>query len=191
MNMVIPEGLPPHAKQVYRGQKIDIWQWDQSMFDGSGALFERAVCADSVVVIPAVGDRILIQNQEQPFGGSFISLPGGVCEGKDLLADASRELQEETGYTSNDWIYYMVGGAPPSKMIWKNHYYIARSCERHHDPSPDTGEKISLGLISFDDFLSLADDPNFRHKDFIPTMLRARYVPEKRRELRGALFGSS
>lgn len=188
--MNIPEGLPSNARRSYVGEKIDVWQWDQPMFDGSVAIFERAVFADSVVIIPVVGDEILIQYQEQPQSDPFISLPGGVCESDNILEDATRELREETGYVSHIFTYLMTGGSPPSKLIWKNYYYIARSCERLYDPTPDNGEKISLALLSFDAFLALVDDPKFRHKDLIPTMLRARYEPAKRREMVEMLFGS-
>ena len=44
-------------------------------------------------------------------------------------------------------------------------------------------------LVSFDDFLKLADDPLFRHKDLEATLVRARYDAEQRAALQKLLFG--
>lgn len=189
--MNIPKGVPQHARRVYNGAVLDVWQWEQEMFDGRTEVYERAWRADTVTVIPVVGNRILIQHQEQPLCGAFISLPGGVCESDDPGKDASRELLEETGYTGETWIPLMTWSAPGSKMIWVDHYYIARNCEKIQEMALDSGEKISLDTISFDDFLALADDPTWRHQDLVPTMLRARYERAKYAEFHRVLFGDT
>ena len=186
--MTIPEGLPAHARQAFKGEIWEIWQWEQEMFDGSTKMYERAIRTDSVTVIPIVGDTILIQYQEQPFRGAFISFPGGFCEAEDPLDDAKREMLEESGYASDRWTHYLSWSPPASKLIWKNHFYIAHDCRKIQEMTPDPGEKITLSFITFDEFLLLAEDLNWRHRDLIPTMLRARYEHGKNRELRGALF---
>lgn len=53
----------------------------------------------SVTVIPVVGDKILINFEEQPSKPPFFGTPGGrVDEGEDFEEAAKRELLEETGY---------------------------------------------------------------------------------------------
>lgn len=185
----IPDGLPPHARQVYNGVVLDVWRWEQEMFNGSTEVYERAWRADTVTVIPIVGNSILIQHQEQPLRGAFISLPGGVCESDNPEEDARRELLEETGYAGKTWIPLMTWSTPDSKMVWSNHYYIAKECTKIQEVAPDPGEKISLDIVSFDAFLALADDPTWRHQDLVPTMLRARYERAKYAELHRVLFG--
>ncbi len=185
----IPEGLPPHAQRAFKGEIWEIWQWEQVQFDGSITMYDRAIRTDSVTAIPLVGDRILIQHQEQPFRGSFISLPGGFREADDPLDDAKRELLEESGYASERWVHYLSWSPPASKLIWKNHFYIAHDCKKIQEMIPDPGEKITLVFIDFDTFLLMADNPTWRHRDLVPTLLRARYEPDKRRALEEALFG--
>lgn len=187
--MNIPEGLPPHAHNVFKGQIWNIWQWDQEEFDGTTKIYERAVRADSVTIIPIIGEHVLIQHQEQPFRGAFLSLPGGFREEEDPLEDAKRELLEETGYRSDEWHHYLTWSPPASKLMWKNHFYIARNCRKAQEMTLDAGEKISLDVVSVDDFIALADNPEWRHRDLVPTLLRARYIPEKYNELKNALFG--
>lgn len=189
MTMTHPEGLPPQAKPVYKGEVWEIWRWEQEMYDGSTGIYERAKRADSVTIIPVVGDRILVLHQEQPFRGKFISLPGGFQEEEEPLKAAQRELLEETGFASDDWDLYLVCSPGGSKMEWKNYFYVARNCRAMQEPTPDPGEKISLEWVSFDEFLALADNALWRHPDFIPTMLRARYEQKRYHELKEALFG--
>lgn len=187
--MNIPKGVPPHARRVYSGAVLDVWRWEQEMFDGSTEVYERAWRADTVTIIPVVGNSILIQHQEQPLRGAFISLPGGVCESDSPEEDARREFLEETGHTAQTWIPFMVWSTPDAKMLWANHYFIAKDCTKIQEIAPDSGEKISLDTVSFDVFIALADDPLWRHRDLVPTLLRARYIPEKYNELKNALFG--
>ncbi len=183
--------LPEHASRVYKGTIYEIWQWEQMLYDGSTVLYECAKRNDSVTVIPLVGDKILIEYQEFPTrDGEFVSLPGGFCDTPDTpLHDAQRELLEETGYSSEQWELFFTWSPPGQKLIWSNHFYSARDCKKKHEQKLDAGEKIRCELITFDEFLALADHPHFRHKDLEPLLLRARYDTLKKDELYKKLFG--
>ena len=181
--------LPANAHRVFKGTIFEVWQWEQVMFDGSTQTFERLKRNDSVQVIASVGNKIVIQDQEQPDRTAFVSFPGGRCDGnEEPLAAAQRELKEETGYVSDEW-HLLRSVKPYDKMIYTVHTFIARSCIRKSQQMLDSGEKIQNRLISFDDFLALADNPQFRNRIFVGDLLRARYEPQAREELRRALFG--
>ena len=47
--------LPENAKLVFKGIIHDIYQWEQEMFDGSKATFERIRRPDTTAVIAVVG----------------------------------------------------------------------------------------------------------------------------------------
>ncbi|MEI6533248.1 MAG: NUDIX hydrolase [Candidatus Roizmanbacteria bacterium] len=180
--------LPPKAKRVFQGEIFDIYQWDQLMFDGTTALFEKIVRADTVTIIPIIENKILIQYQEQPYHHTFISLPGGrVDQNEDVLTASKRELIEETGYKANEWISLMKT-QPFNKMIWKMHYYIARDCIRTNLQHLDSGEKIENRLISFDEFLLLSENELFRDKELARYILQIRLHPEKLETFKKLLF---
>jgi len=180
--------IPPHAKLVFKGIIFDVYQWQQEMFDGSIETFEFIKRCNSAQIIAAVGDKIIILDQEQPAKGAFISLPAGRCDNDDdPLKEAKRELLEETGYESNDWIHWRETKAKGS-IDWTTHTYIARDCKYKQPQNLDNGEKISVRLISFDEFLMLADNENFRDKNMIEPMLRARLDPKTKQELRDLIF---
>lgn len=182
--------LPKNAQRVFQGALFDVYQWNQEMFDGSREVFERVMRPDTAMVIPVVGEKILIIEQRQPDqAASVIGLPGGrVGRGEDPLRAAQRELLEETGYVSDDWVLWNEC-RPVAKMEWTVYTYIARGSTKRQEPHLDPGEKISPRFISFDEFLALADEPNFYERELIPVLLRARYETSARVELSQLLFG--
>ncbi|MBI4173765.1 MAG: NUDIX domain-containing protein, partial [Candidatus Aenigmarchaeota archaeon] len=91
------KGMPASAKRVFHGEIYDIWQWPQQLFDGSMATFERASRPDVVEIIATTNRKIIMERQRQPDCKPFICLPSGRVEGNNPLANAKRELLEETG----------------------------------------------------------------------------------------------
>jgi 8-oxo-dGTP pyrophosphatase MutT (NUDIX family) len=183
--------IPLHAKCVFKGKIFDVWQWEQKMYDGSTTVFERLKRPNTAQVIPVVGDKILVQMQEQPDRSEpFTSLPGGRCDGsEDPLLAAKRELLEEAGYASDDWML-LKEQSPVGKIEWTVYTYLARNCRKVQEPHLDAGEKIETRLIGFDAFLALSDNPSFYEKELVGTLLRAKFDPTANAELRRLLFGS-
>lgn len=184
--------IPKSAQRVFRGKVFEVWQWEQTMYDGSTAIFERLRRADSASVIAVVGDKILIQDERQPDrDAAFVSLPGGVVdEGEQPQQAAERELLEETGYVSDDWELFSEEN-PTAKIIWTSYTFIARNCIFKQSPHLDAGEKIQTRLVTFDQFLDLADDSTFRIKGLITTLVRAKFDPVYRAAFHARLFGTS
>lgn len=180
--------IPPQAKLVFKGIAFEVWQWEQEMYDGSTAVFERVVAQDSVQVIASVGNKILLQDQEQPHReGKFLSIPGGRCEwGEDPLVCAKREFLEETGYVSDDWELFL-SMSPMGRMAWTIYTFIARDCKKVSEPRLDAGEKIDNRLITFDEFLKLENEPRLR--SLAPTLIKAQYDPQFRADFHRRIFG--
>lgn len=182
--------LPANSKMVFKGKIFDVWQWEQKMYDGTIEIFEKLRRPNTAQVITVVGDKILIQTQEQPDRKkSFNSIPGGRCDGdEDPLAAAKRELLEETGYVSDDWELWREEN-PAVKIIWTVYTYVARNCRYEQLPHLDAGEKIATRLVSFDEFLMLSEDPSFyERKDLCCALIRARFDKKYREEFRKLLF---
>lgn len=180
--------LPKKAKRVFRGVIYEVYHWKQKMFDGSYGPYEKLKRPDTTGIIAIVGDKILIQEQEQPHKGKFLSIPGGRCEKRETTREAAkRELLEETGYVSDD-ISLWKRLAPMSTIIWNDDYYIARNCRKISGEKPDNGEIIKNRLVTFEKFIMLSENERFRHKDLAKEILIMRLHPKKLKTFKKLLF---
>ena len=177
--------IPEHAKKVFSGELFDVYQWQQKMYDGSMATFEKLKRPDTVVVYAVLPDgKILLTKQEQPGKNAFIGAAGGRVEaGEDVLAAAKRELLEETGYEAEELLLWDAR-QPTSKIDWAVYTFIAKGAKKVADMNLDAGEKIELMPVSFDEFLDIASDTHFIEQETMIRVLAARLDPEKLAELR-------
>lgn len=188
INTEKPSSLPRGAKRVFQGKIFEVWQWEQKMFDGTTEVFEKIKRPDTVQVIPVIGDKILIQRQEQPTLNPFLSLAGGRVEkGEKPLDAAQRELKEESGYVSSNWFLWKKEN-PSTKIISTIYTYIAKDCHLEAEQTLDSGEKIESLLLNFDEFLALSDNDLFRNRDIITVLLKLRLSPKKKKEFYNLLF---
>ena len=180
--------FPSNAKRAYHGKIFDVWEWEQLLFDGTTATFEGLKRRHTAKVLATVDGKIMVTDEEQPVTGRYRSFPGGMIDdGKTPLEQAQEELLGETGYASDDW------------ELWESirtfrttdytvHYFVARNCRKVAEPTPEPGEKIGVGFLSFDELLLLSDDREFIGAEFVNRLLRMRIHEEEREAFRKFLF---
>lgn len=191
MRTISPEGtsIPPNAKLAFKGKVFEVWQWKQRLFDGSVETFEQLKRPNTAQVIPVVGNKILVQLESQSnISQPFLSLPGGRFLSKEKPLDAAkRELLEETGYTSDDFILCKEQDSI-GRIEWTVYTYIARNCVLSKSQELDSGEKIKTRLVSFEEFLMLSENPLFYERELIPLLLYARFDKKIKSEFHNLLF---
>lgn len=182
--------LPKDAKRVFSGILFDVFHWEQELFDGSKATFEKLRRNDSSVVIPVLDDgTLLLTEDEQPGRLPVLTFPGGQGEeGEDPEVLARRELLEETGYEAGELILWKAE-QPSSKIEWAIYMYIARNCKKVAEPELDAGERITLRPVTLDQLIALADDPAFQNREMVLDLVKARYDEKERAVLEKTLFG--
>ena len=181
---------PDHAKKVFEGVIFDVYHWDQEMFDGTTAVFEALKKRDTVTVLATVDNMIVLNKEEQPARPPFVALPGDICEkDEDIIQNAQRELLEETGYSSDEWQEWFTVDpfGEMRKIEWSSHFYIAKNCKKVSEQKLDSGEKIQTSLITFEEFLSLKDDPSFRNKELLSILTKASESEEEKQTLKALL----
>lgn len=192
MQLKVPKTIQPipnTAKCVFKGEIFEIWQWEQQLFDGTSAVFEKAVRQPSVGILPVTTDhKIIVTYQQQPGMQPFVSLVGGVVDpDEEIEVAAHRELLEETGTRAESlefWYSYQLS----TKIEWPIYQFIARGCSRNVPVQLDAGEKISLREVSWDEFLEIVLLDNFRDTKVTMLLLKAMRNPQELSKIKDFIF---
>jgi 8-oxo-dGTP pyrophosphatase MutT (NUDIX family) len=96
--------------------------------------FTRLLCPDWVNVIaftgpPAGAELLLVEQFRHGIDASTLEIIGGVCDpGEDPATTARRELLEETGHSSRNWV--SLGSCAPNPAVQNNrcHFFLAQEC---------------------------------------------------------------
>ncbi|MDR2561258.1 MAG: NUDIX hydrolase [Holophagales bacterium] len=120
----------------------------------SGA-FYRLDCPEWVHAIPFTAkeagmELLAVEQYRHGVDRASLEVPGGVCDpGEDPLTAAKRELLEETGHASNNWI--SLGSCSPNPAIQTNrcHFFLALGCEKMHDLVLDPTEELRVWAIPY------------------------------------------
>lgn len=184
--------IPPEAKKVFEGVRFDVYQWDQRMFDGSIQVFESVRRVDTVEAIVTVGDRIILEVQEQPYKlKPFLSFIGGHMNKGETPEEAMRrETLEETGYEARRWkLLHTVNSF--SQVDWNMYVFVGQDATRVQEPHLDCGERIQIRLVTLDELLELVDSGEIKRieQDLRAMMIRAKYHSPAREALENIIFG--
>lgn len=180
--------IPSHAKRVFKGEIFDVYQWPQKMYDGSTKTFEKIKRADTATVIPITTDgKIITSKQSQPGKKPFPSTIGGrVDKGENPLDAAKRELLEETGNIAKEWIL-LDATQPHSKIEWVVYCFIAKGCTKITKQNLDSGERIKLNYLNFEDFINTVLQKDFGDVELKIKFLEAKLDPKKMQVLKKLL----
>lgn len=142
--------IPDHARCVFEGVLFSVWQWCETLFDGTVGTFEMARRQDSAVVVAARGDgRLLVTEQAQPgMGDAFYDFPGGRVEpGESARHAAEREMLEETGFASDD-LELMFEYQATDRVEATTWVFRARSVRAVEAREADKGEETHVRWLA-------------------------------------------
>ena len=103
----------------------------------------------NVVAITPEHAYLFFRQTKYAIEGTTLAPVGGYLEpGEDPLETAKRELQEETGYQSDDWTSLGAFPADANRGCGTGHFYLARDCRYIGGEVQDDLEEQELLLLS-------------------------------------------
>ena len=111
---------------------------------------------------------------ETASGREYVCAGDALVGGEDALEAAKRELEEETGYSSDDWSHLIT--VPSAATIADNyaHIYRARNCRRTHEQHTDSTEFLRVVRHTEDEIEQLIATGGFQQAMHIMAWLISR-----------------
>jgi ADP-ribose pyrophosphatase len=119
-------------------------------------------CGTWVNVIALTKNRevVLVKQYRHGVKQVMLEIPAGIMDEEDgsPLRAAQRELLEETGYTSDQFIE--IGKVYPNPATHNNltYSFLALDVEQVGQQNLDETEEIEISLVPFDEFISLVKE---------------------------------
>ncbi len=149
-------GVRPEAWSVTASRRIIDDRWihlrADDCVDAAGrviAPFYVLEASDWVGIVALTPERevVVVTEYRHGAGAVLAGLPGGAIDvGEDPLVAARRELVEETGYASDEWIALGASRPNPANQDNHVHYFLALDAHRVADQALDPGELIDVSL---------------------------------------------
>jgi len=164
------------TEYVFRGKVIDVRRDNIELSNGHQS-FREVVEHTGGVTILAIKDNgniLFVRQFRYPVKSISLELPAGKLEkGEDPDVAARRELEEETGYITNNWvnlgyIYTSIGFCDE-----KLYLYLAKDLVFKKE-NPDEDEIIECEEYPLQEVLKMIDNAEINDAKTICAILRAR-----------------
>ncbi len=138
------------SRVIHKSRFISVNQDTVQLEDGSIIPdYYTADVSDAVMILAITTQNKIILKKEYRHAckQDMVECPAGMIESGELPENAAvRELLEETGYTSEHWIYLGPTKECSSRLTNTLHLYFANQCIKTHEQNLDPNERIEIVL---------------------------------------------
>jgi len=118
----------------------------------------------NVMALTPDNEIILVEQYRYGIKKSTLEFPGGICdEGEEPMESSKRELLEETGFSSTNWV--SLGNVSSNSAMLNNytHFYLARNCIQTSQQRLDGNERINVHTMPLIEFLDMVRRGDIEH----------------------------
>jgi 8-oxo-dGTP pyrophosphatase MutT (NUDIX family) len=128
----------------------------------------------SVLCVTNDSEVVLVRQYRHGMKGASLELPAGVIEPHETPEEAARrELAEETGYESDDWVSIQTVSTEPARHTTRAHFFVARGARATQGPTPEETESLELVRVPLGELSRLATDGSIVHGVHVGAILVA------------------
>jgi 8-oxo-dGTP pyrophosphatase MutT (NUDIX family) len=128
----------------------------------------------SVLCVTEASEVVLVRQYRHGIASPSLELPAGVIEPNETPEEAARrELAEETGYESSDWVRIQTVSTEPARHTTQAHFFCARGARLTAQPAPEETEVLELVKVPLADLGRLATDGSIVHGVHVGAILAA------------------
>ena len=139
--------------------------------------FYTITIQDAALIVAITEDNHIILAREYRYACKEVvtECPAGMVEnGEDPLTTAKRELLEETGYSSDDWIYLGSSYESTSKLTNIMHQFLAKDCRKVAEQRLEEYEgNIDLMIMPLIEAVELVMDGSIKPNSSANAILKA------------------
>jgi ADP-ribose pyrophosphatase len=163
------------VQRHFQGKLFSFVSEDVTLPNGSRSELAMVRHPGSTAVVPLFGDfTVLMERQYRHAVQDYLlEIPAGTMEsGEPPLTCARRELEEETGYTAEEFILLSEIDILPAYTDERIHVYLARGLTPSRQQLDDD-EVIEVVTYPFEDILKMIDSGQIRDGLSILALLQA------------------
>nr|WP_320131085.1 NUDIX hydrolase [uncultured Holophaga sp.] len=139
------------------------------------AVFTRLICPSwvNVIAFTEAGELLVVEQYRHGIDASTLEIVGGVSEpGEEPLLSAQRELLEETGHATDQWI--SLGFCEPNPAVQNNrcHFFLALGCRSVADLDLDPSEELRVWAFGWAEWEQRMREGQITHALVLAAFLR-------------------
>ncbi|MBB6455317.1 ADP-ribose pyrophosphatase [Salirhabdus euzebyi] len=143
------------SQTIFKGKVITLVHEDVELPNGKQSKREVVKHPGAVAVIPITKEKkiMLVEQYRKPLERSIVEIPAGKLEpGEAPEVTALRELEEETGYTTEKLSYVTAFYTSPGFADEIIHIYLAEDLKKVESPlTPDEDEFVDIMECSLEE----------------------------------------
>ncbi|HYP89202.1 MAG TPA: NUDIX hydrolase [Polyangiaceae bacterium] len=128
----------------------------------------------SVLCVTEASEVVLVRQYRHGIVKASLELPAGVIEPNETPEEAARrELLEETGFESDDWVSIQTVSTEPARHTTTAHFFCARGARQTRPPAPEDTELLEMVKVPLAELGRLATDGSIVHGVHVGAILVA------------------